>query len=259
MKCELARERMVTAAYDELAGEQTRELERHIAECPECGREREQLLELKLLAGACPVVEPDANLVARCRQKLDATLDALPPRRWYERLAQRFMKSFASLEAAPVAACLLLALGAGAGWLGNYTLVRPHAPVAAAAIQIEQKAKALVSPEVAEAGEPAAAHHLLQERHNPLSKRLSSVGPAKGLMKAQEQAGCPCFVLASEDRRWHTQEDVVAQERPHQGIHRIASGRPVPLPITQSHAEHRLSKEISVFTTLRCQRCQCGT
>ena len=172
MKCELARERMVTAAYDELAGEQTRELERHIAECPECGREREQLLELKLLAGACPVVEPDANLVARCRQKLDATLDALPPRRWYERLAQRFMKSFASLEAAPVAACLLLALGAGVGWLGNYTLARPHAPVAAAAIQIEQKAKALVPPAVAEAGEPAKIASVSSIVHQQDSHRV---------------------------------------------------------------------------------------
>ena len=67
-----------------------------------------------------PVLEPDANLVARARLKLDEALDALPPRRWYHRLGQSIMNNFASLRAAPMAACLLLVVGAGAGSLGGY-------------------------------------------------------------------------------------------------------------------------------------------
>ena len=145
MNCELAHERIVTAAYGESAAGETRELERHLAGCPECREEQEQLLTLKQLAEAHPVMEPDANLVARSRMRLDEALDALPPRRWYERLAQQLMNNFASLEAMPVAACLLLALGAGAGWLGNYTLAQ-HRASRAAAVQMAQAKKEQAQP-----------------------------------------------------------------------------------------------------------------
>jgi hypothetical protein len=76
---------------------------------------------------AYPVIEPDANLVARSRLKLDEVLDALPPRRWYDRLGQRIINNFANLQAAPVAACLLLIAGAGAGGLGGYELAQNRA------------------------------------------------------------------------------------------------------------------------------------
>ncbi len=119
MNCEIAHERIVTAAYGELGDEQTHELERHIAGCPDCAAEREQMLALKALAEMHPVEEPAANLVARARMRLDEALDALPPRRWYERLGQRMRNNVASLQAAPVAACLLLLIGAGAGSAGQ--------------------------------------------------------------------------------------------------------------------------------------------
>ena len=122
MNCEVAHERIVTAAYGELADEQAHELERHLGGCPECVKEREQLLALKLLMDAHPAAEPEANLIARARMRLEEALDALPPWRWYERLGQRMMNGFASLQAAPVAACLLLLAGVGAGSLGEYKL-----------------------------------------------------------------------------------------------------------------------------------------
>ncbi|MGA3082205.1 MAG: zf-HC2 domain-containing protein, partial [Terracidiphilus sp.] len=133
MNCELAHERIVTAAYGELADEQTHELERHMAACPECPKEREQLLALKVLAGANPVIEPDANLVARSRMRLEEALDALPPMRWFERLGQRAMNSFASLQAAPVAVCLLLVAASAAGSVGGYQFAANRAARAAAA------------------------------------------------------------------------------------------------------------------------------
>ena len=120
MNCELAHERIVLAAYRELSDEQAHELDRHLAACPECGVEHEQLQALKTLATAYPVVEPDPNLVARSRMRLEEALDALPPKRWYERFGQRILNNFANLQAAPVAALLLLIVGAGAGTLGGY-------------------------------------------------------------------------------------------------------------------------------------------
>ena len=131
MNCELAHERIVTAAYGELPDEQLHELERHMTGCPDCHSDREQLLAMKILADAHPVMEPPANLVARSRMRLEEALDALPPKRWYERLTQRMTNNFASIQAAPVAACLLLAVGAGAGILGGYEYAQARAAHAA--------------------------------------------------------------------------------------------------------------------------------
>jgi hypothetical protein len=127
MNCELAHERIVTAAYGELPDEHIHELERHMTGCPDCHQDREQLLAMKILADAHPVLEPPANLVARSRMRLEEALDALPPKRWYERLTQRMTNNFASIQAAPVAACLLLVVGAGAGSLGSYEYVQSRA------------------------------------------------------------------------------------------------------------------------------------
>jgi hypothetical protein len=132
MNCELVHERIVTAAYGELPDEQIHELERHLAGCPACQTEREQLLALKILADAHPVLEPPANLVARSRLRLQEVLDALPPMRWYQYLSQRLMNNFAILQAVPVAVCALLALGLGAGCLGGYQFAQNRAARAAA-------------------------------------------------------------------------------------------------------------------------------
>jgi hypothetical protein len=136
MKCELAHERIVTGAYGELPDDQAHELDRHLAECPGCRQEREQLLALKVLADALPVREPSPNLVARSRLRLDEALDALPAMHWYERLAQRLMNSAASLQAAPLAACLLLVAGVGAGTLGGYEFAQNRAAHAATAAPV---------------------------------------------------------------------------------------------------------------------------
>ena len=127
MNCEVAHEKMVTAAYGELPDEEVHELERHMAGCRECERDREQVLALKVLANAYPVLEPGANLIARSRLRLEEALDALPPMRWYQRMAQRAVNNFASLRAAPAAALLLLIAGGGMGVLAGYEVASNRA------------------------------------------------------------------------------------------------------------------------------------
>jgi anti-sigma factor RsiW len=127
MNCELAHERIVLAAYGELPDEQAHELDRHIIACPECSQDQQQLLALKTLATAYPVIEPDPNFITRSRIRLEEALDALPPKRWYERFGQRILNNFSSLQAAPVAALLLLIVGAGAGTLGGYEYAQTRA------------------------------------------------------------------------------------------------------------------------------------
>ncbi len=156
MNCNLAHERMVTAAYGELPDELIHELERHVADCRECQKEREQVIALKVLADLHAVAEPGPNLIARARLRLDDVLDTLPPKRWYERLGERILNNFASLQSAPAAALLLLVAGSGAGVLGGYEYAQgrfAHAATtaqAATAAAIKVQSAATGQPELAQ-------------------------------------------------------------------------------------------------------------
>jgi anti-sigma factor RsiW len=202
MNCELAQERIVTAAYGELPDEQAHELEQHLAGCAECQAEREQLEALKLLAAAYPVREPEANLVARSRQRLEEALDALPPMRWYERLSQRIINSFASLQAVPVAACLLLVLGAGAGSLGGYELAQ-HRSAQAAAAQMAQAIKEQAQHVPAAPAETASIANISSIVRQPNSQmvevRYNQVVPQRIQGSLNDPAIRQLLMLASEN------------------------------------------------------------
>jgi hypothetical protein len=136
MNCEVAHERIAAAAYAELPDHEVHELERHLNGCEDCRKEREQVQALQMLASAYPLQEPDPNLIARARMRLDEALDALPPRRWYERWSQHLRNSLAGLREAPVMALLVLAVGASG--FGGYRLAQRQplavpAPAASAA------------------------------------------------------------------------------------------------------------------------------
>lgn len=146
MNCATAHERIVTAAYGELPDDLTHELDRHVGQCPACQKEREQIHALKVLADIHPVVEPSPNLIARARLRLDDALDNLPPKRWYERFGERILNNFASLQAAPVAALLLLIAGAGAGILGGYEYAQNRIAHAATVAHVASPAGARVMP-----------------------------------------------------------------------------------------------------------------
>jgi HEAT repeats len=167
MNCELAHERIVLAAYSELPDEQVHELDRHLAACTDCSHEREQLQALKTLATAYPVTELDPNLVARSRMRLEEALDAIPPKRWYERVGQRIINNFASLQAAPVAALLLLMVGAGAGTLGGYEYAAARSAHTAAGVAALAQGKA--DAQAAESG-PAEIANISSIEREPNSE-----------------------------------------------------------------------------------------
>ncbi|WP_263350247.1 anti-sigma factor family protein [Acidicapsa acidisoli] len=127
MNCSEIHEKVVLAAYGELPDDQAHTLAMHTAGCAECRQEQEQLLALKTLSAAYPMLEPNANLIARSRTRLEDALDALPPKRWYDRVADWMTRTAAGLQSAPVAACLLLVAGAGLGSLGGYEFAARHA------------------------------------------------------------------------------------------------------------------------------------
>lgn len=168
MNCELAHERIVLAAYGELPDEQMHELERHVAACPECSQERQQLLAMKTLATAYPVVEPDPNFVTRSRIRLEEALDGLPPKRWYERFSQRAVNNFASLQTAPVAALLLLIVGAGAGTLGEYEFAQARAAHVATRAASSAVAKADPQPAAPAPAEVASISSVVRQPNSEM-------------------------------------------------------------------------------------------
>src|SRR6266568_5550112 len=168
MNCELAHERIVLAAYGELPDELTHELDRHLAACSDCSQERQELLALKTLAAVHPVIEPDANLIARSRLRLEEALDALPPKRWYERFGQRIVNNFANLQAAPVAAILLLIVGAGAGTLGGYEFAQGRAAHVAGRAQAVPASSAPTQPVAAAPAEVANISSIVRQPNSEI-------------------------------------------------------------------------------------------
>jgi HEAT repeats/Putative zinc-finger len=120
MQCAEIHEKVVLSVYGELPDDEAHKLALHLAGCTECREEQEQLLALKTLSAAYLVPELDPNLVARSRARLEEALDALPPKRWYDRVAEWMTRTATGLQAAPAAACLLLVAGAGLGSLAGF-------------------------------------------------------------------------------------------------------------------------------------------
>lgn len=197
MNCELAHERIVLAAYGELPDEQMHELDRHLTACPECLEERKQLLALRTLAALHPVIEPPANLVARSRMRLEEALDALPPKNWYERLSTRLMNSVASLQAAPVAAFLLLIVGGGAGSLAGYEYAQGRA--AHTATRVTEVAGASQPAAIVPADVASISSIVQQPNSDVVEVRYNQVVPQQIKGSLDDPAIRQLLMMASED------------------------------------------------------------
>ena len=200
MNCEVAHERIVLAAYGELADDQVHELDRHLITCNECREEREQLLALKTLASVHPVLEPNANLIARSRMRLEEALDALPPKRWYERWGDGILNNFARLQAAPVAAALLLVAGLGAGSLGGYEVAQAKTAHAAAGNRAAQAAVRQAAATEAPSASVANVSSIVQQPNSAMVEvRYNEVVPRQIEGTLEDPAIRQLLMMASED------------------------------------------------------------
>jgi hypothetical protein len=148
------------------------------------------------------VLEPAPNLVARSRQRLTEALDALPPKRWYERLSQRMINNFASLQAAPAAACLLLVAGAGAGSLGGYEYAQNRTAHVVAATQTASLGQLPVSGPKAPAADAEIANIssiVRQPNSEMVEVRYNQVVPQRIEGSLDDPAIRQLLMLASEN------------------------------------------------------------
>ena len=127
MNCDGARDSILLAAYGELPDEDAIALELHLNGCRECLHELNEVRGMAELMALNPVTEPDPNLVAQSRMRLDEALDALPRHGFLTRLRANAGAWFGHLQSAPALATLLV----GVGFLGGnftYRYQVAHAP-----------------------------------------------------------------------------------------------------------------------------------
>jgi hypothetical protein len=200
MNCEVAHERIVLAAYGELADDLVHELDRHLTTCAECCADREQLQALKTLAAVHPVIEPPANLAARSRMRLEEALDAIPPKRWYERFGEGLLNHFARLQAAPVAAGLLLVAGIGAGSVGGFEFSQARAAHAAGKTSQVVASDSPVAAIPASPADVASISSIVQQPNSEMVEvRYNQVVPKRIQGSLDDPAIRQLLMMASED------------------------------------------------------------
>ncbi len=118
MTCEGAKDNIILLAYGELPDEDAVGLEQHLAHCAQCLEELAMMRSLYQTMAFHPVTEPDPNLVAQSRMRLDEALDAIPQHGFLTRLRANAAIWIGHLQSAPALATLLV----GTGFLaGNFT------------------------------------------------------------------------------------------------------------------------------------------
>ncbi len=118
MNCEGARDSIILAVYGELPDQDAIGLEQHLTVCEQCLQELEGLRRMDELAGLYPMSDPDPNLLAQSRMKLDEALDAMPQHGMMTRLTAHAFGWLGHIQGAPALATLLV----GVGFLGgNFT------------------------------------------------------------------------------------------------------------------------------------------
>jgi hypothetical protein len=133
--------------------------------------------------------------------RLEEALDVLPPKRWYERLTQRMTNNFASIQAAPVAACLLLVVGAGAGILGTYEFAQSRAAHAAAttAVSVATPVVSAAAPESEPAEITNISSIVRQPNSDMVEVRYSQVVPRQMEGSLDDPKVRELLMLASEN------------------------------------------------------------
>jgi HEAT repeats/Putative zinc-finger len=119
MKCETVQENIILAHYGELPDELAGALEQHLAICEDCRHELSAMQAMEDRLALHPMMEPDPNLLAQARMRLDDALDLIPPGGFFQRLRTNFSIWMGHLQSAPALATLLVGVGFISGTLVN--------------------------------------------------------------------------------------------------------------------------------------------
>jgi HEAT repeats/Putative zinc-finger len=122
MNCKDLERNLALYPYDELAAEERRACDEHLAGCPACRAKLEEAGRMNALLKARPLPEPTPEMLAQCRTMLEEALDRQLAQITWRRIFADAWASLRTLSPAPVGVALaLLACGFSLGWS-----LRPH-------------------------------------------------------------------------------------------------------------------------------------
>jgi hypothetical protein len=132
--------------------------------------------------------------------RLEEALDAIPPKRWYERFGEGLLNHFARLQAAPVAAALLLVAGIGAGSVGGYEYAQTRAAHAAGRVS-QVAANDLPAAAIpASPADVASISSIVQQPNSEMVEvRYNQVVPQRIQGSLDDPAIRQLLMMASED------------------------------------------------------------
>ena len=144
MKCDKAQEYIVLMHYGELPDEFAVGLEQHLGSCESCRSEWDAMQSMDEQLGWLPIKEPNPNLLAQARVRLDEELDSIPPHGILTRIRSNFFQWLGHVQSAPALATLLLGVGFLAGNF-TYRYQVAHAPKPKATMTISHPADGVVA------------------------------------------------------------------------------------------------------------------
>jgi hypothetical protein len=120
MKCEWVKENITLFVYEELADDARYELEQHVARCAECAAELKEAREFRGLLLQTPAQEPNANLLAASRMKLQEALETAEQGGFWRRLAFDPAAWLRQMRFSPALASVILLVGFAGGVGATY-------------------------------------------------------------------------------------------------------------------------------------------
>ena len=121
MKCEWVKENITLYVYDELADDARYELDQHVGRCAECAAELKGAREFRALLLQTPAEEPNPNLLAASRMKLQEALETAEQGGFWRRLAFDPAAWLLQVKFSPALASVILLLGFAGGVGATYS------------------------------------------------------------------------------------------------------------------------------------------
>lgn len=128
MKCDWVQQNVILYVYDELPDDARHELEQHIARCPNCAADLEQLKGLRADFSSVPVQEPSASLLASSRMKLQEALETAEQGGWWQRFVFEPVTWLNQVRFAPALAAAIFIVGFAGGIGATYKMVKTATP-----------------------------------------------------------------------------------------------------------------------------------
>ena len=124
MKCEWVQQNVVLYVYDELPDDARFELEQHISRCTACAAELHSVKKFRTDFSHPPVQEPNANLLAASRMKLQEGLESAEQGGWWHRLMVDPIAWMNQIRFAPALAAGIFIVGFAGGIGASYKMAK---------------------------------------------------------------------------------------------------------------------------------------